>query len=161
MLQTTSCFLLQGEPPTHILLGFKKTGFGAGKFTGIGGKVEPGETPAQAALREVQEETGLTVKPSTLRGFGRLDFAFRDKPELNLSVHVFTLSGWEGEPHEGREIVPEWFPVGKIPYVQMWQDAAMWLPSVLAGKPVNLNILYAADGANVLVAVNRDSEALD
>jgi 8-oxo-dGTP pyrophosphatase MutT (NUDIX family) len=49
----TLCFLIRGNPPTEILLGFKKAGFGAGKYAGISGKVEPGETTAMAAAREL------------------------------------------------------------------------------------------------------------
>ena len=46
-----------------MLLGHKKTGFGTGKIVALGGHVEPGESPAQAAAREVKEEAGLHVTP--------------------------------------------------------------------------------------------------
>src|ERR1700722_6338006 len=42
----------------ELLLGLKKTGFGAGKFVGPGGHIEPGETPAEAAVRGGHEESG-------------------------------------------------------------------------------------------------------
>ncbi len=44
-----------------MLLGFKKTGFGAGRWVGLGGHIEDGEQPAEAAAREVAEESGLIV----------------------------------------------------------------------------------------------------
>jgi hypothetical protein len=47
----TNAFVIEGN---KLLLGFKKRGFGAGLYNGFGGKVEPGETPAQAARRELQ-----------------------------------------------------------------------------------------------------------
>ncbi len=46
------CFLVRGNLPEEILLGVKRVGFGAGKITGFGGKVEDGETVAMAAIRE-------------------------------------------------------------------------------------------------------------
>ncbi|MEJ2212436.1 MAG: NUDIX domain-containing protein, partial [Anaerolineae bacterium] len=49
---------LGGRPPRQVLLGLKRVGFGAGKLTGIGGKVEPGEEVAAAAARELEEEVG-------------------------------------------------------------------------------------------------------
>jgi 8-oxo-dGTP pyrophosphatase MutT (NUDIX family) len=48
----------------RILLGRKKRGFGAGKANGFGGKVEVGETIKEAAVREVQEESGVTIDPA-------------------------------------------------------------------------------------------------
>jgi 8-oxo-dGTP pyrophosphatase MutT (NUDIX family) len=45
-----------------ILLGMKKRGFGEGRWNGFGGKVEEGETIVEAAIREMKEESGLTVK---------------------------------------------------------------------------------------------------
>jgi len=45
----------------RILLGRKKRGFGAGKANGFGGKVEVGETIKEAAVREMQEESGVTI----------------------------------------------------------------------------------------------------
>ena len=50
----------------RVLLGMKKRGFGAGKWNGFGGKLEPGETVVEAAAREVQEECGLTVNTTDL-----------------------------------------------------------------------------------------------
>jgi len=57
----TLCFLTRGAPPTEVLLGFKKSGFGKGKYAGFGGSVEEGETIIAAAVRELEEETGLKV----------------------------------------------------------------------------------------------------
>ncbi len=47
----TTAFMVDKERPGKILLGMKKRGFGTGKFTGFGGKVEKGEEIIQAAIR--------------------------------------------------------------------------------------------------------------
>jgi 8-oxo-dGTP diphosphatase len=52
------CFIVREE---KILLIHKKRGFGAGKINGPGGKIDPGETPLESALRETFEE--LVIKP--------------------------------------------------------------------------------------------------
>jgi len=49
-----------------VLLGMKKRGFGEGKWNGFGGKVEPNESILQGAIREVQEECGVDIKPGFL-----------------------------------------------------------------------------------------------
>lgn len=50
---------LATSPYASVLLGLKKRGFGTGKWNGFGGKVEPGETIRQAAIREMKEEAGI------------------------------------------------------------------------------------------------------
>ena len=67
MREATLCLLTQGSPPERVLLGYKKAGFGLGKYTGFGGKVEAGETPGEAAARELVEETGVWVAPENLQ----------------------------------------------------------------------------------------------
>ena len=49
------------EGERQLLLGRKKRGFGEGKWNGFGGKLEPGETVEEAAVRELQEESGVTA----------------------------------------------------------------------------------------------------
>ena len=60
----TLCFLLRDvESGTEVLLGMKRTGFGTGKIVGIGGHVEPGESDAEAVVREVWEEARIVSPP--------------------------------------------------------------------------------------------------
>jgi 8-oxo-dGTP diphosphatase len=75
MKDKTLCFLVRGNP-TQVLLGFKKAGFGAGKYAEFGGAVEPGETIEVAAVRELFEEAGIKVSESALTPMGRLTFLF-------------------------------------------------------------------------------------
>ena len=145
MFETTLCIPLLGEPPEQALLGFKKEGFGVGKLTAFGGKVEPGETLPQAAVRELQEETGLRAREQDLWRLGDLDFLFPYRPSWSQRVHVFTLRHWEDEPRSSRETTPRWYPVADIPYDRMWPDAATWLPRILAGQPIRARFTFGPD----------------
>jgi 8-oxo-dGTP diphosphatase len=99
MQNATLVFLLKGIPISEVLLGFKKIGLGQGKHTGFGGKVKPGEEIAEAALRELAEETGVTVPdPITLEFIAILEFHFPHKSSWEQRVFVFCTHLWEGTP---------------------------------------------------------------
>jgi 8-oxo-dGTP diphosphatase len=149
VLDTTLTLPLRGRPPEEVLLGLKRIGFGAGKLTGIGGKVEPGEEPAHAAARELEEEVGLVAGPADLYPAARLDFRFPHRPAWSTVMHVFLLWSWHGTAEAGREIEPAWYPVDAIPYAQMWSDTAYWLPRVLAGESIQGRFVFAADNETV------------
>jgi len=113
-----------------VLLIHKKTGLGKGKINGPGGKLEPGETAMEAAVREVEEE--LRIVPRNLEEAGTLRFHFLDG--LKLHCVVFRGTEFTGEPVETREARPEWFSIDAIPFDRMWADDRHWLPQVLAGQ---------------------------
>ena len=79
MIHAPLCYLIRGNPPSEILLGLKKAGFGAGKYVGFGGKIEAGETVTGAAARELQEETGVKVCEKDLQYVAHLTFLFPAK----------------------------------------------------------------------------------
>ena len=126
-MRATLVFVLRGE---EVLLIHKKRGLGAGKINGPGGKIEQGETPLQAGVREVEEE--LETTPFDLEEMGTLRFQFVD----GLAIHcvVFIAAGFRGKPEETDEAIPEWFALDKIPYEQMWEDDQYWLPEMLEGN---------------------------
>jgi 8-oxo-dGTP diphosphatase len=100
----------------RILLIRKKRGLGAGKINGPGGHLEPGETPRQAAIREVQEE--LCITPHGVHEAGLLRFQFTDGHSIEGTV--FTAGDYEGTPTETDEAIPLWTPLDAIPYEEMW-----------------------------------------
>ena len=113
-----------------MLLIRKKRGLGAGKINAPGGKIEPGETPLQSAIRETEEEIGVT--PSQLEERGLLHFQFTDG--YSLQATVFVARAFTGNPIETVEATPMWFDVDQVPYDDMWEDDQYWLPQVLDGK---------------------------
>lgn len=150
MKNATLCLVYNAEPPIEVLLGYKKVGFGQGKYTGFGGKIEPGEAVVEAAIRELTEETDLTVPdPESLKFAAILEFRFPYKRAWSQDVFVFTTHHWQGTPMESREMIPRWFKVEEIPYHQMWADARHWLPLVLGGEKFRANFKFRADNATV------------
>jgi len=123
----TLCFVIQDG---QILLIEKKRGLGAGKVNGPGGRIEKGETSEQGAIRETQEEVGIT--PTGVQWAGELRFQFRDGYSLHCTV--YRASGWEGELMETAEAKPFWVRTDQIPYDRMWADDSYWMPRLLAGE---------------------------
>lgn len=122
---------------THILLGEKKHGFAKGLYNGFGGKIEAGETVEQAALRELEEESGLIALDMRKRGIILFEFEkegnpFEGKPLVE--VHIYSVREFEGEPKDNDEMRPQWFSHADIPYELMWPDDKFWLPLLLMGK---------------------------
>lgn len=154
LTSTCLCLLTRtgGDGVPEVLLGRKKTGFGTGKIVAIGGHVEPGESAAEAAVREVKEESGIRVAPGSLVEAARLTFIFPAHPSWDMDVDIFTTADWTGEPTESEEIRPQWFPVAVLPFGQMWDDAPRWLPRVLAGERLRATFTYAADNETVAAA---------
>jgi 8-oxo-dGTP diphosphatase len=149
MIHATLCYLIRGNPPREILLGFKKIGLGQGKYGGFGGKIEAGETKTMAAVRELQEETGIKVLEKDLQRMAHLTFLFPAKPAWSQVVHAFLATKWDGHPVESTEMIPAWFAIDDIPFEKMWQDVSYWLPRVLAGERIRASFTFKEDNETV------------
>lgn len=124
-----------------ILLIRKKRGLGAGKINGPGGRVEPGETPLQCAVREVEEE--LKITPLNMQFHGECLFQFVDG--YSIHVHAYSATDYSGTPEETDEAIPLWFSLDEIPYDEMWEDDHIWLPLLLKGQSFKGRYLFDGD----------------
>ena len=125
----------------QILLIRKKRGLGAGKISGPGGRLEPGESFAACAVREVREELGVEVSEIVQAGEHR--FQFTD--EHSIHVHVYRTHIITGVPIETDEAVPLWFDLNEIPFDEMWEDDKHWLPLVVDSKRFSGDWLFDGD----------------
>jgi len=125
-----------------ICLGEKKRGFGTGKLTEPGGKVESGETYLEAAIRETEEEVGVKVRSA--REVGQIifrDLYYKGAPETDIT-HVYLSEDFDGEPTETDELLPAWYDINSLPFNRMWADAEYWMPEVLRGHQVDAFFRY-------------------
>ena len=124
-----------------VLLIHKKTGLGAGKINAPGGRIEKGETAAEAAIRECQEEVSLT--PYNPEKRAELFFQFTSGYKL-LGEAFFSYS-WEGQMKESDEADLFWCGLDEIPWEKMWEDDKGWLPAAMEGKKLRGFYIFDED----------------
>ncbi len=129
------CYIFDGD---KVMLINKKTGLGEGLVNAPGGRIEEAETALEAAIRECEEETGIT--PEEPREVGRLNFQFADG--YSLKGYVFFADAYHGEMKETEEADPFWIPVSEIPYDKMWADDAIWLPKAIEGAYISGDFIF-------------------
>lgn len=123
---------------------------GSGRTVGLGGKIEPGESPIDAAVREIAEESGLVVTSADLEPRGLLHYRFPTQRDWSQRSTIFVGRAETGDLVESDELEPAWYPVSALPIEQMWHDARFWLPQVLAGSRVDGYFTYGPDQATVV-----------
>jgi len=156
VLETTLCLLRKDN---EILLAMKKRGFGEGKYNGVGGKLEKGETPEDAMIRECNEEVGVIPTEYEKVGYIYFDEYFKGNKE-QVAFHLYIATKWQGEITESDEMKPEWFDINHIPYDKMFSDDIYWLPLVLQGKKINAYFSFDEDW-NILSSKIDEVEKFD
>jgi 8-oxo-dGTP diphosphatase len=131
------CFV-RNRATEEILLIHKKTGLGAGLINAPGGRIEKGETPEEAAVRETREEVGLAVNNLSFAG----DLYFQFTNGHSIRGYVFQTEIWSGIPVETDEADPFWCSEKNIPYSKMWTDDSWWLPHMLADRPFTGRFIF-------------------
>jgi len=154
MRESTLCYLLrEGDSGDEVCLAEKQNKYVAGKLNAAGGKLEPGETPPQTALRELAEEQRVMVTEGQLVLGAVIHFVFPGREHEDLRCHVFIARTWEGNPQETSEMGnPQWFPLNNLPLDRLPQSDALWLQRVLQGE--YLEITFQHDGEYNLLGHN-------
>lgn len=129
------CYVVENN---KVLLGLKKEGFGKNLWNALGGQKQGNESPIQAAIRETQEEAGVT--PKNLRHAANLLFHFANYPDMYC--FAFIAEKYTGLPVETAEARPSWFPINQLPFDQMWPDDRHWLPHIFTGKFVTATFWF-------------------
>lgn len=112
----------------------KKNDINQGKWIGVGGKVEKGESPLECMKRECLEETGLVWKDPVLRGVITFNFC-KDHQMLDSEI-MFLYHGkdFSGSLKECSEGVLEWVPVSQIPALPLWKGDLLFLEKMRTEK---------------------------
>lgn len=143
MRNTTLCYIEQGRDYLMLHRVKKTVDENKDKWIGIGGKFEEGESPEDCLLREVREETGLTLKRWRYRGI----VTFVSDQWGTEYMHLFTADAWEGRLRQDcDEGVLEWIDREKLLTLPIWEGDKIFLRLLDEGAPFfSLKLRYAGD----------------
>lgn len=154
MINTSLCYIERGAQYLMLHRVKKQNDQNHDKWIGIGGKFEAGESPEDCVLREVREETGLTL--TRWRYCGIVTFVLAGWTEY---MHLFCADGFEGTLRECDEGVLEWIDKSALRALPMWEGDKIFLDLMQAHRPFfSLKLVY--DEADVLRAAVLDGKPL-
>lgn len=144
MLNTSLCYLERDGAYLMLHRIKKEHDMNKDKWIGVGGKFEPFESPEDCAIREVREETGVTLTNYRYRGI--VTFLLG---ELTEYMHLFTATEWTGEMIEGdacNEGVLEWVPKEQVRDLPIWEGDKIFLNLLDEERPFfSLKLKYEGD----------------
>ncbi|HAX72599.1 MAG TPA: 8-oxo-dGTP diphosphatase [Firmicutes bacterium] len=133
MIKTTLCYVYRGSQVLMVYRNKKENDFHLGKWNGLGGKIEPGETPEQGVIREVYEESGIIIESPTLvgeclfpnfEGHGEDEYVYI----YVATTDVMTVSDClEGDLY--------WVEEKEILSLNLWESDQVFLPYVFRRIP--------------------------
>ena len=143
MRNTTLCYIEQGRDYLMLHRVKKTVDENKDKWIGIGGKFEEGESPEDCLLREVREETGLTLKRWRYRGI----VTFVSDQWGTEYMHLFPAAAWEGRRRQDcDEGVLEWIDRERLLTLPIWEGDKIFLRLLDEGAPFfSLKLRYAGD----------------
>jgi 8-oxo-dGTP diphosphatase len=124
MQLATLCYLQQEAKTLMLYRNKKKNDIHAGKWNGLGGKFNSGETPEECVIREVNEESGLVIKNPHLRGI--MTFPKFSSGE-DWYVFIFTAGEFSGHLSDSSEGQLEWIDDSRLLSLDLWEGDKIFL----------------------------------
>ena len=139
---TTLCYIEKDESYLMLHRVSKKHDVNKDKWIGVGGHFEQGESPEDCLLREVKEETGLTLKSYRFRGI--LTFNFNDNESEYICL--YTADRFEGELRDCDEGTLEWVPKRELHNLNLWEGDKIFFDLLNQDVPFfSLKLQYQGD----------------
>lgn len=131
MILATLCYLTKDQKTLMIYRNKKENDYHEGKYNGLGGKFEQGESPEDCAIREIKEESGLDVEHLTLKG--TITFPLFDGKD-DWYVFMFTVDQFRGKLIDSPEGRLEWIDNDKLLELPLWEGDKIFLPWLKKNK---------------------------
>lgn len=139
MQLATLCYIIDNDKTLMLHRIKKKNDIHEGKWNGLGGKFQKGETPEECVIREVKEESGLLIKNPRLHGF--ITFPMFDGKK-DWYVFLFTAKEFEGTLIDSKEGILQWIPNNKILDLNLWEGDRIFIPWLFQDKFFSAKFVY-------------------
>jgi 8-oxo-dGTP diphosphatase len=141
MILATLCYVKRDGQTLMLHRNKKPNDIHEGKWNGLGGKFEAGESPEMCIRREVQEEAGLFIHNPRLHGL----LIFVNFKGNDWYVFVFSATGFDGELIDSSEGKLEWIDDDKLLDLPLWPSDAVFLPWLKKDEFFSARFLYDGD----------------
>ena len=141
MKLATLCYVIDKKNKKTLMIHRvkKKNDYHKGKWNGLGGKFNKGESPEDCVIREVKEESGLTIKLPNLHGF--ITFPNFDGVH-DWYVFVFTATNFKGKIIDSNEGNLEWIPNNKLSSLNLWDGDKIFIGWLFRKKFFSAKFVY-------------------
>ena len=139
MILATLCYLEKDNKILMLYRNKKENDYHEGKWNAPGGKFEPGESPEECVIREMKEETGLTIKNPVLKGV--ITFPMFDGKN-DWYVFLFRAFDFTGEIIESPEGSLEWIQVDELLNLNLWEGDKTFIPWLFEEKQFSAKFIY-------------------
>jgi len=141
MKLATLCYIIDKKHNKTLMIHRvkKENDYHKGKWNGLGGKLEIGESPEDCVIREIKEESGLSIKAPKMKGF--ITFPLFDGKD-DWHVFIFTAENFEGELIESREGNLAWITNDKISELNLWEGDSIFLKWLHGDKFFSAKFVY-------------------
>lgn len=143
MKLTSLCYIERENRYLMLYRNKKENDENGGKWVGIGGSFEAGESPEDCVLREIKEETSLDAKSLSFRGI----ITFVSDKYGTEYMHLFTCRDFDGEVTDCDEGELQWIEKDKVPELNLWQGDRIFLSLIRDEKRpfFSLKLIYEGD----------------
>lgn len=146
MILSTLCYIENDNKYLMLHRTKKENDINKNKWIGVGGKIEDGESPEECILREVKEETGLTLKEYKLRGI----ITYISTTCETDYMYLFSANDFEGQLIECNEGDLKWVEKHNIMDLNLWEGDKIFLEKLLQEESTFFSIKFEYDGDKLI-----------
>lgn len=135
----TLCYVMHEGKTLMLFRNKKPNDYHEGKWNGLGGKFEEGESPEDCAIREVEEESGIKMITPKMKGI--ITFPMFDNKK-DWYVFLFTTENFRGELVDSNEGKLEWIPNDELVNLNLWDGDKIFIPWLFEDKYFSAKFIY-------------------